>query len=166
MNALRKLVAAGLGTGYLPVAPGTWGSAAVVGAYLLALWASDGSQLVASLTMVAVLLLAAAACVALGPFAERAWGAKDPSRCTLDEWAGQALALIWLPLGGGWSGWVIAAAAGFVTFRVFDIVKPAPARGFEKLPHGWGVLCDDLVSGVYANATSRIAVLCALGELW
>ncbi|MBS3735005.1 MAG: phosphatidylglycerophosphatase A [Phycisphaerae bacterium] len=166
MNAFRKVIASGLGTGYLPVAPGTWGSVVVVGLYLLALWAGQGGQLVASLAMAAVVVAASIACVALGGFAERAWGGKDPSRCTLDEWAGQALALIWLPLGTGWPDWLIAAVAGFVTFRVFDIVKLPPAREFEKLSRGWGILADDLVSGLYANATSQIVVLCALGELW
>ena len=166
MNSLRKIVCSGLGTGYLPLAPGTWGSAAVVGIFVAVAFAACGSPYWTGAAMAAVLAAASAACVALGPFAEKHWGRKDPTRCTLDEWAGQALALIALPMGQGWYDWLIAAAAGFVTFRVFDIIKPPPARDLEKLPGGWGILADDLAAGVYANAVSQVAIRCAMGMIF
>jgi len=91
-------------------------------------------------------------CVALGGQAEREFGSKDPSQVSADEWAGQALALAGLPMAGGDPlGSAIAVGLGFVAFRVFDIVKPPPARLVERLPGGWGILLDDLVAGVYAN---------------
>ena len=70
MSRLRVALVSGLGTGYLPVAPGTWGSAAVAGIYLLAAGAGAGPWALSG-AMVAIAVLAGAACVALGPFAER-----------------------------------------------------------------------------------------------
>jgi len=166
MNSIRKILAAGLGTGYLPLAPGTWGSLAVVAIYAAVAHVSRGSPYWSAGAMAGVLVAASAACVALGPFAERQWNRKDPPRCTLDEWAGQALALIALPLGTGKFEWVIAAAAAFVTFRVFDIVKPPPAGYLERLRGGWGILADDLVAGLYANAVSQVAVRYAMGMIF
>src|SRR3972149_6255355 len=97
---LRKLIVSGLGTGYLPIAPGTWASAVPCAIFVLLAWAARGggaeALVAAGMGMLAV--LSSAACVALGPFAEAAYGRKDPSRCVIDEWAGQALALVGLPL--------------------------------------------------------------------
>ncbi len=48
-------------------------------------------------------------------------------------------------------------AAGFVLFRVFDIVKPFPARGSQRLAGGLGVVVDDLIAGLYALAVLALA---------
>ncbi|KKN64618.1 hypothetical protein LCGC14_0489960 [marine sediment metagenome] len=171
MKLLGKIMASGLGTGYLPVAPGTWGSAAVLAVYLMVAWARGGERLASggerlaldlTVTMGAVAALSGVWCVLLGDFVERVWGGEDPGKCTLDEWAGQAVALLWLPLpatAGEFTGVVIVGVSAFLAFRVFDILKPPPARWAEKLPSGWGVLADDLVAGVYANAIVRLGVL-------
>ncbi len=158
MNSLRKLLVTGLGTGYLPIAPGTWGSLAACLVFLAAARGFSGSSAWTTGATIALAVLASLGCVALGPFAERTFGGKDPSYCTCDEWAGQAIALIALPMGEGWAGLLIATGAAFVAFRVFDILKPPPARQMEKLPHGWGILADDLVAGVYANITAQLAL--------
>ena len=108
--------------------------------------------------MVATAVLASMACVALGDFTERTWKTKDPGRCTVDEVAGQAVALLGMPILYGWSywhGWLITAGVCFALFRVMDILKPPPVRQFEKLPKGWGVLLDDLMAGVYANLAAQ-----------
>lgn len=151
MNLLRKLIVTGCGTGYLPVAPGTWGSAGVCGLYLLVAGGSGGRWDCVSGTMGVVALLASIGCVVLGRWAEEHFGGKDPGRVTIDEWAGQAVALVLLPVSGGWSIWLRSAGVGFLLFRTFDIAKPPPARTLEHLSGGWGVLTDDLVAGVYAN---------------
>jgi len=171
-RAVRLLLLTGLGTGYLPIAPGTWGSAGACLVFLAVAFATGGRQICLTGTM---LILAAAAtliCGFLGRWAEADFGRKDPGQVTLDEWAGQAITLCWLPLGvmcwlrlgsDPW-GWVIAAGAGFVAFRFFDIIKPPPIRRLEKLPGGWGIVADDLLAGVYANVCVQI-VLRDWGEL-
>ena len=99
MRTLRKLLLSGLGTGYLPVAPGTWGSAAVAGLFLLIGSASPRAVCLNG-SMAVLIVLSGVICVAFGRFAERAWRKKDPGRCVIDEWAGQAVALLFLPLTG------------------------------------------------------------------
>lgn len=160
---VRKLIVTGLGTGYLPVAPGSWGSAAATGVFLLLAWLSGGSLVVVGGAMLALAAAATAGCAALGEFAEKAFGRKDPRPCTLDEWAGQALTFILLPLGGSFRDLLIVAAAGFVAFRLFDIIKPPPARRAERLPAGWGIVLDDLVAAVYANVACQLALRLGLG---
>lgn len=155
MAQIRKLIVTGLGTGYLPVAPGTWGSAAVAGVFVLLARAGAGEAGVWA-AMAAIAALASVGCVALGRFAEEAFGRKDPSQCSLDEWAGQALTYLLLPVPADWKGLVLAAGAGLLAFRLFDIVKPPPAGGIQKLPAGWGILLDDLVAGVYANVVCQM----------
>jgi phosphatidylglycerophosphatase A len=159
---VRKWVVTGLGTGYLPVAPGTWGSAAATVVFVLAAWLGGGSGAVATAVMAAVAVLASAACVTWGPLAETTFGRKDPRQCTIDEWAGQAVTFCFLPLRSAGSDLLVVAAVGFLAFRLFDIVKVPPARRLERLPDGWGVLADDLVAGVYANAAAQLVLRFAL----
>ncbi len=157
----KKLILSGLGTGYLPVAPGTWGSAVIALLYLLIGWRCPGRWEYLSAAMLLIALAASVGCVALGPYAERTFGRKDPRYCTLDEWAGQAVSYLLLPpflmavpVGKMW----VPAVAGFVAFRIFDVIKLSPARRLEKLPHGWGVLLDDIAAGVYANVLCQVVL--------
>jgi phosphatidylglycerophosphatase A len=186
-DRLAKLVLTGLGTGYLRPAPGTWGSAAACAIYLAVMWIGGGDLTAVNAAMAAVLVLASVGCVAFGRDAERIFGKKDPSQCVIDEWAGQALALLLLPLhsppssprswtassgdyiihkvhyetigsGAWWSNVLLAVAIAFVAFRAFDIIKPPPARQLEKLPYGWGVLLDDFAAGLYANVVCQLVL--------
>ncbi|MCD4823759.1 MAG: phosphatidylglycerophosphatase A [Phycisphaerae bacterium] len=152
-----------MGTGYLRPAPGTWGSAAACGVFVAVLWATGPNSLVLTAAMAALAVLATLGCVWLGDFMEKTFSRKDPSHCTLDEWAGQAIALLFLPLGVGWGQHGIAIATAFVTFRVFDIIKPPPARQAEKLPKGIGVVTDDLIAGLYANIASQLILKYLVG---
>jgi phosphatidylglycerophosphatase A len=160
---VRKLIVTGLGTGYLPLAPGTWGSATVAGVFLLVAWLSGRSAPVVGAAMLALVAAATIGCAALGGFAEKAFGKKDPRRCNLDEWAGQALTFVLLPLGADLRQLMIVAAAGFVAFRLFDIIKPPPARRAQRLPAGWGIVLDDLVAAVYANVACQLVLRLAPG---
>ena len=130
--------------GYAPVAPGTFGSAAG----LLLFWAvrATGSLAVEA----AVLLAVTAVGVAAATRAESAVGRRDPGLIVIDETAGMLLTLAAVPVGPA------GAAVGFLAFRLFDIVKPFPARRAERLPGGWGVMADDLVAGLYAQALLRL----------
>lgn len=72
-------------------------------------------------------------------------GSKDPSHVVIDEVAGQSLALLAAPV----FGWKYALTS-FILFRALDIVKPPPVRQLERLPHGWGIMMDDVAAGVIA----------------
>lgn len=132
--------------GHFPVAPGTAGS--VVGVILavilrhlpLARWELSG------ITTVVIALIFVAG-VWGGGRAEQFYGVKDPGAVVIDEVAGQLVVfLFYAP--AGWLAWV----AGFVFFRIFDILKPFPARRAEHLPGGWGIMTDDIVAGAYGAA--------------
>jgi phosphatidylglycerophosphatase A len=164
---LGKLLVSGFGSGYLPIAPGTWGSGAVAAIFFATALASDGRGICLNGTMGVILVLSSIVCVAFGRMAQETFGRKDPSECVADEWAGQALALIGLPLGASlpmWQAAGVTAAAAFFAFRFFDIVKPPPARQLESLPYGWGVLLDDLAAGIYANLVCQLVL--RLGLNW
>lgn len=130
--------------GHAPVAPGTFGSAAG----LLLFWAVRASGSLA--VELAVVLAVIAVGVAAATRAESATGEHDPGLIVIDETAGMLVTLAAVPVGFG------GAVAGFLAFRLFDIVKPFPARRAERLPGGWGVMADDLVAGVYAQVLLRL----------
>jgi phosphatidylglycerophosphatase A len=74
----------------------------------------------------------------------RGSGVIDPQIVVIDEVAGQLVALIAVPLA--WKSFL----AGFILFRVFDIVKPPPVRQLEAIPEGAGIVLDDIAAGLYA----------------
>jgi len=151
-------VATAFGLGYLPVAPGTWGS--LLGVFLgwvaltfrsgridvatmprwLAFAATDGAFAVAA----SVLGIWAAGRVATQ------LGSKDPQIVVVDEVAGQLIAYLGLAtprtFGVNWKYLLL----GLILFRVFDIWKPFPARQAESLPGGLGIMADDWIAGAYA----------------
>jgi phosphatidylglycerophosphatase A len=131
----------------MPFAPGTFGT---LGGVALGLVLPGPLWLLGA---VALLVLAGAP---LARLAERVSGRADPGSFVLDEVAGYLVALLWLPAGH--DRWLVLGLA-FVAFRVFDIGKPWPVRGLERLPGGWGVMADDLAAGVYANLLVRVALL-------
>lgn len=130
--------------GHVPVAPGTVGSAAG----LMLLWAvrASGSLAVEGLVLLAVTAVG----VAAASRAEAAYGRRDPGLVVIDETAGMLVTLAAVDVGPG------GAVIGFLAFRFFDVVKPFPARRAERLPGGWGVMADDLVAGLYAQALLRL----------
>lgn len=138
----RVLAVSCLGLGLSPVAPGTAGTLGGIGVALLL--PADGRF--PFFAGAAILLLSATA-VALGPWAERRFGLKDPPAFVLDEMVGYLLTIL-APTGPK-AGRLLV---GFVLFRVLDVVKPPPARRFERLPSGWGMLLDDVASGLYGFA--------------
>lgn len=134
------LLATFFGIGYLPLAPGTWASlftAAVI--YLVFPLLQGGWQtILVALPLVFLLGIPAAAA------AEKHFGRKDPRPCVIDEVAGQMTALLFIPHNLFYFG------AAFLLFRFFDIFKPFPVRQSESLPHGIGIMVDDLLAGAYA----------------
>lgn len=95
-----------------------------------------------------VVTLAAATAVTLigipaASIVERESGREDPGFVVIDEVAGQWVVLAAAPLDPG------HALVGFALFRIFDIVKPPPARQLERLHGGTGIMLDDLAAGIY-----------------
>ena len=144
MRAVGVFVATGGYAGYAPVAPGTAGSLVGLGVYALVRWyGGPGLEAIVLSAVVGVGVWSAT-------MGERYFGKTDPGHVVIDEVAGMLLTLFWLPVT--WVG----AVAGFLVFRVFDIIKPFPAGAAERLPRGWGVMADDLVAGIYAHLVVRL----------
>ena len=137
------------GVGYLPLAPGTFGSLVGLGIFLLI-----GSL---PLQLLVVVFITWAGIWAASR-TERILRLKDPGKVVVDEVAGQMIAL--LPLSAfvvasrGW--WIIVS---FILFRLFDIFKPYPARRMEQLRGGLGIMADDLVAGVYAAIGVAVTII-------
>lgn len=150
-----------LGSGYLRPAPATWGSLTSL-AIFAPFWclgaAAAGSRWVVEGALVLGVLLSSALSVRWGVWAVARFDSTDPKQFVLDEFAGQWLALLALPVGLGAGARAAAYVVGgqFVLFRLLDIVKPPPAFRLQKLPAGWGILVDDLVAGAYANLVGQL----------
>jgi phosphatidylglycerophosphatase A len=127
------------GVGYIPIAPGTFGSLVGVGIFLLL--GSLVPQLVAIVVITWTGIWAASR-------TERILRLKDPGKVVVDEVAGQMISLLPLSLFGGGPG-KAGVIVSFILFRLFDIFKPYPARRFERLRSGLGIMADDLVAGFY-----------------
>ena len=137
------------GVGYVPVAPGTFGSA--VG--LLVWWLLPASGIVQGIAIAVIFVAGAWG----GNVAEHHFGRTDPGQVVIDEVMGMLVTLFLNPVG--WIG----ALAGFLLFRVFDVIKPYPANRLEQLHGGVGVMADDAMAAVYANLVLRAALSLMIG---
>jgi phosphatidylglycerophosphatase A len=132
------------GLGLLKPGPGTWGSLAASLAWFFAARAMHLSATeLAIATSIAVLAVTAIG-IPAATIVARESGREDPGHVIIDEVAGQLIPLIVCPIE-----WRHALLA-FALFRVFDIVKPWPARQLERLHGGTGIVLDDLAAGLYA----------------
>jgi phosphatidylglycerophosphatase A len=137
-------LATAFGAGYMPVAPGTLGSAVGLLLWVL-LPASAWAQAIAIALVVVVGTWSAGV-------AERHFGRHDPGQVVIDEVAGMLVTLFLNP-----ASW-FSAVSGFLLFRAADIFKPFPARRFERLPGGLGIMADDVMAGIYANLGLRLCI--------
>ena len=155
-SRLAWWLATGFGSGYLKPAPGTWGSLAGLGAWLLLV---AGLRRLGGPLLPWLLLLAPLAVTLLAVWAAarvvQETGQKDPSFIVVDEWAGIWIALTPLlftatvqpqPL----SLWAARLVVPFLLFRLFDIWKPGAVDVAQRLPGGWGVVMDDVLAGLLA----------------
>jgi len=81
---------------------------------------------------------------------EKRFRTKDPSQVTADEVVGYLVAACAIAPS------LATVTVTFVLFRIFDIIKPFPARRSERLPGGWGIMIDDIWAGLYANLAARV----------
>jgi len=146
LSLAAQLVATGAGSGYAPFAPGTAGS--LVG--LLLFWPLSRLPFVGQAGVTVALFLLGT--LAAAHLASRL-GLKDPGIVVVDEVVGQWVSLLLLPLTP------LTVVLGFLLFRLLDVLKPWPARDFERLPGGWGIMADDVMAGIYANLLVRVGLL-------
>lgn len=152
-KALRRIrekgvvfLATGGYAGYIPGAPGTYGTlVAIPLCYLL-------SKL-GPLHGILFLLLFTGLAVWVSGEAEKLVNRTDPGLIVIDEMAGFLVTLLFVP----WSA--KGVVIGFVLFRLMDIAKPFPIRRLESRLHGgWGVVGDDILAGIYANVVLRVVM--------
>jgi phosphatidylglycerophosphatase A len=146
--------------GYVPLAPGTAGTLGAIPLFWalrdLPLWL----YLLTTAAFIAVAIVAASA-------AGRYWKFADASPIVIDEVAGYLVTMALIPWSWG------TAIAGFVLFRIFDVIKPWPASTFDRVKNGFGVVMDDVAAGVWAWAAlefirlgARILAGCATSHWW
>jgi phosphatidylglycerophosphatase A len=143
------LLATGFGLGLSPVASGTTGSLPGVLLAVALCGLSWPAQAAAA-------VLLAAASIPVCDYAERRFKRKDDGRIVADEWMTFPLCLVGIP----WAlhPWFLGVA--FVVARVFDILKPPPARGWQRVRGGLGIALDDIVAGLYALAVNHVLYAC------
>lgn len=146
MRRLTLLLASNAGLGYAPFAPGTVGTLAGIPLfYLMAGW-PWWLYLTTWLALLGLSFWAAAG-------AGKIYGVVDDGRIVIDELVGYLVTVAFLPWS--WS----AALLGFVWFRIFDILKPPPARWFDRrLKNGFGVVLDDVAAGLYGLLALRLSL--------
>ena len=146
---LAPILASLFGIGYIPFAPGTMGSLAALGIYLLlpsGLYMGTARYLMLSFLM-ALSLVAVYICKK----AEHYLG-EDAGSIVIDELCGFFVATLFLPYS------LMIGLYAFVLFRVFDIAKPFPIYRSQRIPNGWGVVLDDVLAGIYANILLQILI--------
>ena len=154
MNSTRKndiviFLATGCFTGFLPLMPGTWGTFAAIPLVILV----HRLNLILQ-GFIALIFVVFAAWVA--GRAETLLEEHDPRPIVIDEMVGFLISLLWLPLNP------LTLCLGFGLFRLFDVVKPPPISSVEKrMRGGWGVVIDDVLAGVFSNATLRLLFMVA-----
>jgi phosphatidylglycerophosphatase A len=144
--------------GYIPLAPGTWGSLAGLLIFYLAhhltvtIHSGNAKISYAGGTIwdiwigAPIALVLAIVGVWAADRAAKFLQKKDPGCVVIDEVSGQFLTYLLALAPVNWKYLLL----GFILFRVFDIWKPTPARQAESLPGGLGIMADDWVAGIYA----------------
>ena len=144
-NKILVLLGTSLFTGYIPIAPGTFGSLLAIPLIVL-LSKNTNIYLLVAIIISTIGVISA---THLG----KAWKKKDDQRITIDEFAGMMVTLLFIKT----TWWILII--GFILFRFFDIVKPLFIRSVERAPGGFGVMLDDIVSGIFANLCLRLILL-------
>lgn len=144
INLFEKIIGSGFFTGYIPIASGTFGSAAALFIYFI-----PGFENLYVIIPVTVLTFGIG--VYISNKFEKVYG-KDPAECTVDEVVGTWIALLLLPKTIG------IVLTSFFIWRILDIIKPPPARQSERLKGGWGIMMDDVISGFYTLIIMHIII--------
>ena len=142
MDFLSRLISSVGFLGYMPIAPGTWGSLAGLAVAI----AVRNDPLAVAIALVVSLVLG----FAFSGRAERAIGRKDSSHIVIDEVAGMLITLLFVPYD------LKLILIGFLMFRILDTLKPFPANKLQELKGATGIMIDDIIAGIYANLILQI----------
>ncbi len=159
----QKWIVTGGGVGFLRPAPGSWGTCPPALIYFFMLLANfpDPRR---SLALLGFGMIASGLLIAYGKWAAAYFREPDPGSVILDEYAGFAVTIAFVPLptwftDHGTGGLFLWTSLLYILFRATDTLKLPPANYLERLPWGWGVLFDDLAAGLQANILAQILVL-------
>lgn len=143
MQKLKPILGSFFNVGFLPNAPGTWGSFfALIPIFFILTYLPWYGIVIFTILCSLITLWVADEC-------EKVWGG-DPSPLVMDEFAGQGLTFIGISFTGFLFQNLGILIAGFIIFRFFDIKKPLGVNKLQQLPGGLGILVDDLLAGFYA----------------
>ncbi len=142
LSIIDKALGSFLFTGYIPFASGTWGSLAALGIYLIPGFENPNILVI----LISFFIVIG---IPIGSKFEKFYG-KDPAQCTIDEAVGTWISLLFIPKN------IFFVPLSFVIWRLLDILKPFPARQAEKIKGGWGIMLDDIISGLYTFILMQI----------
>lgn len=143
-NKLILWLASGLGLGYAPLIPGTFGTLLGVLVYF---FLGQTRWWIALLGIIIIFFIS----VWSSHQAERILFTRDPQVVTIDEVIGYLITMFSFPVTWKY------LLAGFILFRIADIVKPWPASYFDRISQrGFAVVMDDVIAGIYANLCLQI----------
>ena len=139
------ILSTGLGTGFVPIAPGTAGAFLALVVWLILYW--HLSPLALLLTTISLNVVTTIVGIWTSNVMEMYWG-KDPRAVNIDEFVGTWIPLLIVPSG---QYTIPLAIVGFVSFRLIYIYKPLGCSWIDvNVPGGLGVMLDDILAGVYA----------------
>ena len=142
LQKINHFFATGFFSGYLPFAPGTWGSLLMI-VLIMIFPVINNIYFLSFLTISGVFIC---------NYEEKITGVKDSGKIVIDEAAGQLITFMTLNTG------IPVLISGFILFRIFDITKPLIIKKLEKLPSGWGVMADDIAAGIFSLVILKTAV--------
>ena len=145
LNFFEKLLGSGFYTGYIPFISGTFGSLVALIIYYIPGFENP-------LILIPAIIIFTFYGIYVGNKFESVYG-KDPSECTIDEFVGMWISLLFLPKI------LLISFFTFLLWRILDIIKPYPARNFEKLKGGLGIMLDDITSGIYSLIIVHLILL-------
>jgi len=144
INQFEKAIGSGFYTGFIPFAPGTFGSFAALLIYYI-----PGFEM--PQILIPAIIIFTFYGIFLGSKFETVYG-KDPGQCTIDEIVGMWVTLLFLPKT------LLISAVAFFVWRAFDIIKPYPMRKIEEIEGGIGIMSDDIVGGLYSLFTMNLII--------
>ena len=151
MNEIKKkiteIIASCFYIGYIPGAPGTYGSLFAV------LLISQFNFLTKNISVVIFIIFG----LIFSTLMEKQTGKKDDQRIVIDEFVGMLITFYFVKPNFAY------LIIGFILFRLYDIYKPYPIKKIQNLPSGWGIMLDDILAGVYARIVLHIFVILQIG---